>query len=695
MWELWGRALSGEPVTVTAEVDVREGRRGFHEMRFNTLRDALGERIGAYQFVYDVTERVGEQQRLARAEEQLHQSQKMEAIGQLTGGVAHDFNNLLSPITGVLDMVRRRYGDDPRTARLTDGALQAAERAKTLVQRLLVFARRQRLETRAVDVAALIEGMRELIVSSIGPGIELRVIEPDRPVAATADPNQLELALLNLAVNARDAMPRGGRLTIAVEAVSIEPGETAPAPAGPYVRISVTDTGVGMDKATLRRAVEPFYSTKGLGKGTGLGLSMVHGLAGQLGGAFTLTSEPGRGASAVLYLPAAASPPPVAAAPARETASPARGRSLTILLVDDEDSVRAGAAEMLRELGHVVIEAAGGAEALTKLEGDAAVDVLITDYMMPSIDGAELARRARERRPDLRGAGDHRIRRRGPRGELAEDGPARQALPSGGPRPGPRLAVRSGRRGGGLPSGLLKRRRAGSVIPDHPRSILPIPPAHRGDQLGAVVADAVLEDDLDLLDVGDAARRDRPSTTTRSASLPGAMRADPAGEAEVGRAVQGGDPDRLDRREASLDQQLDLALVAEAGHDAAIAGRIRPGEQQAAGGDELPLQAQVVAHRPSRTRGAGVIAALVARVEIGLARLGRHRLHGAGLQRRARRATRCSNTGRVEVTATWCATSSAISASACRAARLHRQQRRRCRRSWGSDPAACRDRAAC
>ncbi|USI74569.1 response regulator [Sphingomonas morindae] len=329
---------------------------------------------------------------------QLHEAQKLETIGQLTGGVAHDFNNLLTPITGALDLLERRYGGDARAARLIDGALQSAGRAKTLVQRLLQFARRQALETRAVPVGALVSGMHDLIASSIGGLIELRLEVPADLPPALADANQLELAILNLCVNARDAMPEGGLLTVAVEPVQIAAGGTPAAP-GAYVRIAVIDTGAGMDEATLARAIEPFYSTKERGKGTGLGLSMVHGLAAQLGGAFVLTSRPGAGTRADLYLPVAAATT-IAAPERRAAAGGAAGRPLSILLVDDEDLVRTGTAEMLRDLGHRVVEAGSGAEALALLERPGGFDVIVSDYMMPRMNGAQLAEAARRRRPD-------------------------------------------------------------------------------------------------------------------------------------------------------------------------------------------------------------------------------------------------------------------------------------------------------
>ncbi|MBV9995394.1 MAG: response regulator [Caulobacteraceae bacterium] len=331
----------------------------------------------------------------------LHEAQKLETLGQLTGGVAHDFNNLLTPITGALDLLDRRYSaQDPRTSRSIQNALRSADRAKTLVQRLLGFARRQSLETKAVDVGDLISDMRDLVASSVGPIVEVKVAATADLPPALVDPNQLELAILNLAVNARDAMPEGGVLTLAVERTLVGPRSIQQLEPGAYVRVSVIDTGIGMSEETLSRAVEPFYSTKDVGKGTGLGLSMVHGLAAQLGGAFTLSSALGKGTRADLFLPVAAGDAP---SMRREpTASAASALSpLSLLLVDDEDLVRIGTAEMLRELGHKVIEASSGGDALAKLNEGAEIDALVTDYMMPVMDGAELARRARTLRPQL------------------------------------------------------------------------------------------------------------------------------------------------------------------------------------------------------------------------------------------------------------------------------------------------------
>jgi PAS domain S-box-containing protein len=330
---------------------------------------------------------------------QLHEAQKLETLGQLTGGVAHDFNNLLTPITGALDLLGRRYADDHRSARLLDGALQSAERAKTLVQRLLGFARRQALETRPVDLSELVEGMRDLIASSIGPSIELDIVASAGLPSALADPNQLELAILNLCVNARDAMPGGGTLKLTIEPVSAEPGQRANR-AIAFLRLSVIDTGTGMDASTLARAIEPFYSTKELGKGTGLGLSMVHGLAAQLGGKFDLSSTLGEGTRIDLYLPVAETMSNLAQRP-MVTAEIDGFRTLSILLVDDEELVRIGTAEMLRDIGHSVTEASGGGEALAKLTNGLRPDAVVTDYMMPRMDGAELATSINARYPDL------------------------------------------------------------------------------------------------------------------------------------------------------------------------------------------------------------------------------------------------------------------------------------------------------
>jgi signal transduction histidine kinase/ActR/RegA family two-component response regulator len=332
---------------------------------------------------------------------QLHEAQKLETLGQLTGGVAHDFNNLLTPITGALDLLKRKYGHtDERSERLLSNALQAADRAKTLLQRLLGFARRQTLRTQAVDIGSLLTGMRDLISSSVGPTVDVHLRCEHELPSALIDPNQLELAILNLSVNARDAMPHGGPLTILAEQVAMGPRATPRMKPGLYVRLSVIDAGCGMDAETLARAVEPFYSTKEFGRGTGLGLSMVHGLAAQLGGGFEITSAPGEGTRVDLYLPVAEDQAPAERRPAVEAVRRS-GRRLAVLLIDDEELVRTATAEMIRDLGHSVVEASGAAEALARLDQGLAVDAVVTDYKMPGIDGGELARRIVQTHPKM------------------------------------------------------------------------------------------------------------------------------------------------------------------------------------------------------------------------------------------------------------------------------------------------------
>lgn len=395
----WARGLSGEEVTFVEDYGDRDRVRPYYEIKFRTLRNDAGEPIGTYQFVTDVTQRLRDQALLQDAQEALRQSQKMEAMGNLTGGVAHDFNNLLTPIIGSLDMLMRKGVGSERERRLIDGALQSAERAKTLVQRLLAFARRQPLQPTAVDVGRLVAGMTGLIESTLGPTIEMRLdVDPALP-AAQADPNQLEMALLNLAVNARDAMPEGGDLTITVSHEVVRRDDLADIKAGRYIRLAVTDNGVGMDVVTMARAIEPFFSTKGVGKGTGLGLSMVHGLAAQLGGGLTIRSTPGAGTSIALWLPISDADADVA----DEAAAVSGSRSLrgTVLLVDDEDLVRMSTADMLTELGFDVVEAGSAEEALGLIRTGGVPDLLVTDHLMPGMSGAALAREACRIKPEL------------------------------------------------------------------------------------------------------------------------------------------------------------------------------------------------------------------------------------------------------------------------------------------------------
>ncbi|WP_404710670.1 ATP-binding protein [Sphingomonas sp. MMS24-J13] len=361
-----------------------------------SLRESEGRlRELAATFEARVVERT---QDLMKAQEVLRQSQKLEAMGQLTGGVAHDFNNLLVPILGGLDMLARRGTGDAREQRLISGALQSAERARALVQRLLAFARRQPLTPTAIDLAAIMLELSPLIGSTIGPRIELSLDIAEGLPLARGEQNQVEMALINLVVNARDAMPDGGRLRLEAHHEVVSGAHRAGLIPGEYVRIGVVDTGIGMNAKTVERAIEPFFSTKGVGQGTGLGLSMVHGLALQLGGSLLIDSSEGIGTAIHVWLPATAELL-IATPIVREAATP---RSGIALVVDDEPLVRASTADMLIELGFVVHEASSGAEALTMLATRGPIDLLVTDHLMPQMTGTELAAATRIRWPDMR-----------------------------------------------------------------------------------------------------------------------------------------------------------------------------------------------------------------------------------------------------------------------------------------------------
>jgi len=370
------------------------------EFRLQRMNDQLErrvrERTAQLQHAHDeLLATIAERERTA---EQLRHLQKLESIGQLTGGVAHDFNNLLTAVLGNLELLRKRVPGDPSIDRLIDGAMQGAQRGASLTQRLLAFARRQALEPRPVDMVELVRGMHDLLRRSIGPAVHMRLDLPAELPPALADANQIELALLNLAVNARDAMPDGGTLAIALDlSVTEDAQDLAP---GRYVRLLVSDTGHGMDGETLTRAIEPFFSTKEVGKGTGLGLSMIHGLALQLKGALRLLSEPGRGTRAELWLPLADGDAVRAATEAAAPDHPTKRRGV-LLLVDDDFLISLSTASLLEDLGHTVIKASSGADALAVLRDGQAVDLMITDYAMPGMTGLQLAQEARRLRPDL------------------------------------------------------------------------------------------------------------------------------------------------------------------------------------------------------------------------------------------------------------------------------------------------------
>ena len=343
---------------------------------------------------------VEESRQRALVEDQLRQAQKMEVVGQLTGGIAHDFNNLLMAVLSNLDLLRKHGPDDARTLRLIDGAVQGAKRGAALTQRLLAFARRQSLLVDPTSVGCLVDGVRSLLERSVG--VDARIsyrIAPGLP-PALVDTNQVELALLNLVLNARDAMPDGGEITISVDQVSV--GAETDLARGQYIRLSVSDTGTGMDAETLQRAIEPFFSTKELGKGTGLGLSMIHGLAVQLNGALRLSSKPGKGTRADLYLPATSLPAENSEPAMTDDAASAKpAPRARILLVDDDVLIAMSTAGMLEDLGHEVIEANSGQDALEALRGGQSIDLMITDFAMPGMNGAQLAMEARAIFPSL------------------------------------------------------------------------------------------------------------------------------------------------------------------------------------------------------------------------------------------------------------------------------------------------------
>jgi PAS domain S-box-containing protein len=346
-----------------------------------------GSIAGGAAFFRDITES-------RQVEEQLRHAQKMETIGQLTGGIAHDFNNLLAAVQGNLELLRKRLPDDPQLRRYLDGALQGASRGASLTSRLLAFARKQELKPEATDLKQLLDGMRGLIERSIGPLINVRFEIDEGLPSARVDANQLELAILNLAVNARDAMPGGGDLTLSLKTQN----GRSEGLQGNYLVIAVRDTGIGMDAKTLESAVEPFFSTKELGKGTGLGLSMVHGLAIQLDGKLKLKSRLGEGTVAQLWLPVSQY---AATHIAEKKPDLSAVRPSRILVVDDDVLIAMNTVDLIEDLGHAAVEANSGQSALEILASGAPLDAMITDFAMPGMNGVELATRARALRPGL------------------------------------------------------------------------------------------------------------------------------------------------------------------------------------------------------------------------------------------------------------------------------------------------------
>jgi PAS domain S-box-containing protein len=371
----------------------KDGSRFWAHVVIDPIRNELGRLVGFAKVTRDITEKHKAQQELEATRAALFQSQKMEAVGTLVGGIAHDFNNLLAVLIGNLELLRKRVPEEQGLTRLLDNSMQAAQRGASLTQRMLAFARRQDLDVEPIDLRDLVQGMSDLLQRSIGSAVQIETRFPMRLDRVLVDANQLELALLNLVVNARDAMPDGGMITISARA--------APAGAGDFVCLCVTDTGQGMDEETLARAVEPFFTTKGVGKGTGLGLSMVHGLAEQSGGRLVLTSQKGQGTTAELWLPIADTAAGVAdRAPAEEAARPAQ--RLRVLVVDDDSLVLTNTAAMLEDLGHEVIEALSGEQALRILRRTKGIDLVITDEIMPEMRGTQLIEAIRSEWPALK-----------------------------------------------------------------------------------------------------------------------------------------------------------------------------------------------------------------------------------------------------------------------------------------------------
>ena len=377
----------------------KDGTRFLAHVVVDPIRGDTGTLLGFAKITRDITEATQAQQALEQTREALFQAQKMQAIGQLSGGIAHDFNNLLTVILGNLEIVRKRLADDPKIVRLLDNATQGALRGVSLTQRMLAFARKQELKSEPVDLADLVQGISGLLRSSLGPSVALEARFPAQIEPVMADVNQLELAVLNLATNARDAMPNGGSIVISAHAETLADQPQSSSTAGRYVCLSITDTGEGMDEATLASAMDPFFTTKGLGKGTGLGLSMVHGYIEQLGGRFILKSRKNQGTTAELWLPVA-SAGSVPAVIVDEPAGPEVPR-LCILVVDDDNLVLTSTCLLLEDLGHRVITATSGDQGLELFEKNPAIDLVITDMAMPHMSGAQLADAIRTRKPGM------------------------------------------------------------------------------------------------------------------------------------------------------------------------------------------------------------------------------------------------------------------------------------------------------
>ncbi|MDQ2780410.1 MAG: PAS domain-containing protein, partial [Pseudomonadota bacterium] len=389
------RALQGESFTVVESYGDPQFEMPCFEVSYYPLRDEHGQVVGAFLHAIDITLRLRAQAELEAAQAALRQAQKMEAVGQLTGGLAHDFNNLLAGITGSLEVIGRKLakgqtGDLQRFIAMAQGG---ARRAAGLTHRLLAFSSRQTLDPKSTDVQQLVDGMEELIGRTVGPSIELEVVHGPGLWPSLIDANQLELAVLNLAINARDAMPEGGKLGIRTENrwMDLRAAAECGLEPGPYVAVSVSDTGTGMSPDVVSRAFDPFFTTKPIGMGTGLGLSMIHGFARQSGGSVHIESTVGSGSVVSIYLPRHQGAPGLQA-PTQAALPFASASGHSVLVVDDEANVRAVVAESLRDIGFAVLEAEDGPSALRTLQSAASIDLLVTDVGLPGgLNGRQVA----------------------------------------------------------------------------------------------------------------------------------------------------------------------------------------------------------------------------------------------------------------------------------------------------------------
>jgi PAS domain S-box-containing protein len=420
------RAMAGEHIMFEVNWPFSDGRRRDSEIRYSPRFNADGEPDGFHVFVTDVTasklaletsqqhasdleamvaERTAELERQMAAREAseaaLRQSQKMDAIGQLTGGIAHDFNNMLTGILSSLDIVRMRLemGRMDGLERFLDAATASSQRAAALTQRLLAFSRRQSLDSRTVDLNELVGSTQHLLRSTLGETIRIRTALSDTPLRANLDSNQFESALLNLAINARDAMPDGGELTLRTAHVDVKEGQMLAVPAGEYALVAVSDSGTGMPPEVVERIFEPFFTTKPIGKGTGLGMSMIYGFMQQSGGHITVDSTPGQGTTVSLFMPVVHDAPTEKEAANAQPVSLGAGQS--ILVVEDDAQVRMLVTVVLEELGYTaeVVEDADGA--IPILASSKKIDLLITDVGLPGLNGRQLAEIARQSRPAL------------------------------------------------------------------------------------------------------------------------------------------------------------------------------------------------------------------------------------------------------------------------------------------------------